>query len=72
MSCPHIPGCGLFPQFTLQPMLELWKSRYCHAQYERCARYQLSARGETVPPTLLPNGRLLLLRRTGEGEGVPR
>jgi hypothetical protein len=33
--------------------------RYCDAQYEKCARYQASKRGETVPPTLLPNGRLL-------------
>ena len=52
-KCPHIPSCELFPRFKLQSALAFWKDNYCHGDFERCARYQRSIAGETVPATLL-------------------
>ena len=59
MACSHVPTCALFPLFTMQPTLKIWQISYCEADFTRCARFQKSCSGETVPPTLLPNGQLL-------------
>ena len=71
MGCPHERSYELFPQFTMEATLKLWTMRYCHADHAKCARYQMVLRGETVPPTLLPNGRLLRYNtaRIGSSEG---
>jgi len=44
-----------------QDGLRIWKQRYCGSEegYQKCARFKLASRGEVVPLSLLPNGRLL-------------
>jgi ankyrin repeat protein len=46
----------------MEPALRLWKKHYCDGQFDRCARFQLSLKGNTVPLTLLPNGKQLAPR----------
>jgi hypothetical protein len=60
-SCTHVFNCPLFTVFTMNSALTVWKMNYCTAEFSRCARYQLSERGEPVPQNLLPNGKLLAL-----------
>lgn len=59
MTCSHTSDCPLYAQFKLKALLKYWSTMYCESGWENCARYQLSLRGETVPVTLLPNGKLL-------------
>jgi len=56
MACPHMSTCPLYPQFTFESNLNVWKLSYCEADFTRCVRYQLSNEGKPVPVTLLPNG----------------
>ena len=63
-KCTHCDTCDLFPQFALNPALQVWQTHYCHSDYERCIRFQMSCRNETVPLNLLPNGTKVDLPRT--------
>ncbi len=42
-------------------MLRIWQIHYCEGEHEKCARYQHSLAGKSVPLTLLPNGEQLTL-----------
>ena len=64
MKCTHCDHCDLFPQFALNPALQVWQTHYCHGDYQRCIRFQMSCRQETVPLNLLPNGTKADLPRT--------
>jgi len=57
MACSHTRSCELYVQFAADPSIKLWKAHYCDSDYRRCARFQLSLQGKTVPITLLPNGK---------------
>lgn len=60
MECTHSKSCELFAQFALNPALKVWQVHYCDAdQHARCARYQMSLSGQTVPLNLLPNGKIV-------------
>lgn len=59
MSCSHTADCPLFAQFAMEPALAAWKKHYCDGEFSKCARYQLSLKGDTVPITLLPNGKMI-------------
>jgi hypothetical protein len=63
--CPHVTSCPLFTRFSLESNLKFWQAKYCDTEFVRCARYELSARSELVPLTLLPNGKTLDLSRGG-------
>ncbi|MFO0621770.1 MAG: hypothetical protein U0745_10260 [Polyangia bacterium] len=58
-KCPHADFCPLYDEFAHGRLLGIWKDRYCNSKYETCARFQLSRLGETIPSTLLPNGKSL-------------
>jgi len=58
-ACPHSTQCSLYEEFGNGRLLGIWKDRYCNTRYETCVRFQYSRIGEVVPPTLLPNGKLL-------------
>jgi hypothetical protein len=58
-KCPHADLCPLYDEFAHGRLLGIWKDRYCNSKYETCARFQLSRLGETIPSTLLPNGKSL-------------
>ncbi len=58
-QCPHASSCPLYPLFTLKGMLKVWQTNYCESEYERCERFKRSTAGLSVPPNMLPNGRLL-------------
>ena len=57
--CPHLDGCSLYPLFNLETSLRVWQTFYCLGKFTKCARYQQSLEGRTVPPHLLPDGTLL-------------
>lgn len=59
MSCSHTSNCPLFAQFAMEPSLTIWKSHYCEGDNSKCARYQMGLKGDAVPITLLPNGRMI-------------
>ena len=60
MSCSHSSSCPLFAQFAMEPALAIWKKHFCDGEYTNCARYQMGLKGEVVPITLLPNGKMIL------------
>lgn len=62
-------SCEMYGIFKLSGTLATWKIRYCTADYGACARYQRSARGQSVPANLMPNGELL---KRAAPEGAPR
>lgn len=65
MACTHKETCPLFPLFSMKSTLQLWQLHYCDSKdYVKCDRYQRTARGERVPPTLLPDGTSLVLPKT--------
>lgn len=59
MSCSHATTCPLFPH--LHSSLAGWKRTYCDSNdgWHNCARYEKSLTGETVPLSLLPNGKMV-------------
>ena len=59
MNCTRIDGCPMFALFKLEASLNLWRKRYCEADYNKCERYQLVLKSEDVPQCLLPNGKML-------------
>lgn len=59
MSCSHSSSCPLFAQFAMEPALAIWKKHFCDGEYTNCARYQMGLKGEVVPITLLPNGKMI-------------
>lgn len=59
MACSRVVACPLFKQFSLKSSLKVWQSYYCEGDFTRCERYKLSSGACTVPPNLLPNGKLL-------------
>jgi len=59
MACSHSTDCPLFAQFAMEPALAIWKKHFCDGDFTKCARYQLSIKGATVPITLLPNGKMI-------------
>ena len=59
MSCSHSANCPLFAQFAMEPALAIWKQHFCDGEHTKCARYQLGLKGQTVPITLLPNGKMI-------------
>ncbi len=64
MACPHIPGCPLFPLFSMKSSLSVWQTHFCQGQFETCERYRLGRAGTRVPPNMLPNGKSLELARS--------
>lgn len=64
MGCTHCQHCELYAQFALNPALQLWQVHYCQGDYQRCVRFQMSLRKETVPLNMLPNGTRVELPRT--------
>lgn len=55
----------MYEMFELVGTLAIWQLRYCTGAFATCERYRRSERGEAVPRTLLPNGRVLQKREPG-------
>ena len=57
MACSHSTGCPLFPK--LNASLRGWRDAYCDSDtgWQSCARFTQSLTGQSVPITLLPNGK---------------
>lgn len=70
MSCSHKSGCELYVQFAADPSIQLWKTHYCDSDFSRCARFQLSLRGATVPLHLLPNGKQIEIELSEEDRAL--
>lgn len=70
MACSHVTNCELFVQFALNPALDLWKAHYCEGDFAHCARYQRSNSGQSVPLTLLPNGKNVRIGLTKTDSGT--
>jgi len=54
----------MYAIFQHSGTLGAWKALYCTATYTNCARYDKVRLGQSVPPNLLPNGKLLNLTPT--------
>lgn len=70
MKCTHCEHCDLFPQFALNPALQVWQTHYCHGDYQGCVRFQMSCRNESVPLNMLPNGTKVELPRSSTDYGA--
>ena len=70
MGCTHCDSCQLYAQLAMEPTLRLWKQKYCEELFEQCARFKLALEGQTVPLTLLPNGKKLEQRSRDELAGA--
>lgn len=59
MDCPHIDRCPFFNDRLkdMPSMSNIYKRNYCKKEYERCARFRVSAAigKENVPLDLFPN-----------------
>ena len=51
--------CEMYDLLRAAGTLAMWKTRYCCAEYTRCARYELSSQGKPVPANLMPSGAML-------------
>lgn len=70
MACTHSSKCELYVQFAADPSIQLWKQHYCMSNYKRCARYNLSLQGVSVPLSLLPNGKTISLDMSEDDRGL--
>jgi ankyrin repeat protein len=70
MTCSHTTTCELFVQFAMNPALDVWKSHFCEADFNRCARFQTAKTGRAVPITLLPNGKNVEVKRSSTEMGA--
>lgn len=53
-------SCALFPLFSKAAFLRIWQINFCESdRYAQCARFQAVSCGQSVSPTLLPNGKHL-------------
>jgi len=59
MACPSLAGCALHPHFTMKSSLRIWKDFFCNTNHQTCLRFQAMQKGESVPPNMLPNGKIL-------------
>lgn len=62
MACPHVATCPLFPKFSSQSTLNIWKLYFCEGEHAKCARFQASCANQPVAITLLPNGTHLAVK----------
>ncbi|MDH5600084.1 MAG: ankyrin repeat domain-containing protein [Gammaproteobacteria bacterium] len=46
----------------------MWKQHYCDGDFSKCARFQMGLKGETIPITLLPNGKMIEKRLKSKEE----
>lgn len=46
----------MFPLFTQQMVLNIYKQSFCYADYERCARFSSMQCGTPPAKNLLPDG----------------
>lgn len=60
-QCTHIDSCELFPLLEQGGFLKVWQTSYCRGEYEQCARFRASQRGERPPINLLPSGETLTI-----------
>jgi hypothetical protein len=58
MACPLTDICPLYPLFTSEELLEIWKIAYCEKPqgYAKCERFKIRQQGDDPPVDLLPNG----------------
>ena len=55
-DCPAFARCPIWSKFSSNAKF-FWIKSYCQTpKQEKCARRLAKASGQTVPPTLLPNG----------------
>jgi hypothetical protein len=62
-DCPNMRSCRLFPLFKMAGALQVWKINYCTSNFQACERYKQVCSAESVPDTMLPNGKLLKLEK---------
>ncbi len=58
-TCTHLATCPMFKVFASQASGNIFRRIYCESNYQGCARYQKSEKGESVSDYLLPNGTFL-------------
>lgn len=56
MACVHSEYCLLYPIFQMQSVLQIWKTKYCYLDPQKCIRYEGFRKGVPPPNNMLPNG----------------
>lgn len=56
-ECPNTKGCPIYNKFKTEALKNIYIRMYCMGKFETCKRKQLKDSGQTVPPTLLPDGK---------------
>ncbi len=56
--CENVDRCPLFPLFSMESTLNVWKALYCHSsQHKSCARFVFVNEHKKPPPAdMLPDG----------------
>jgi len=62
-NCERLAVCPMFALFSKKATLGVWTSFYCQSNFSLCERLKLFQAGQTAPPNLLPNGKLLNVRQ---------
>lgn len=57
MPCTHANNCELYVRFAADPSIDVWRKHFCMGDFKKCARFQMSLKGISVPLELLPNGK---------------
>jgi hypothetical protein len=58
-QCTHLATCPMFNMFESEISGRVFKTLYCHGNWQTCHRYQRSESGQSVPANMLPNGKVL-------------
>ena len=60
MPCTHSSKCEMYVRFAADPSIEVWKKHFCSGDFKKCARFDMSLKGMSVPLDLLPNGKRIM------------
>lgn len=68
--CPHSTSCEMYRALKIHASLRVWQVFYCETsdRHRECERYKRAARGEVVPPDLLPSGARISSSAAGGGD----
>ena len=70
MPCTHTNNCELYVRFAADPSIEVWKKHFCNSDFKKCARYEMSSKGMSVPLDLLPNGKKIAIEADSVDVGL--
>lgn len=55
-ACRFQARCPIYPRFSLDSVLAIYKTFYCNSDFEKCKRYESANKGVVPDADLLPDG----------------